>query len=76
MSTELEREAQLKEQDLAAPLPSVSRPVGELPDGAPWAILAATAVLVGGVGILLVVLIWTRAFPTLRHFDSFYMRKT
>ena len=52
MSTELEREAQLREQDLAAPLPSVSRPVGELPKGAPSAILAATAVLVGG-GLLL-----------------------
>ena len=37
---------------------------------------AIPAVLVGGVGILLVVLIWTRAFPTLRHFDSFYMKKT
>ena len=37
---------------------------------------AIPAVLVGGVGILLVVLIWTRAFPTLRHFDSFYMKKS
>jgi MFS family permease len=37
---------------------------------------AIPAVLVGGVGILLVVLIWTRAFPALRHFDSFYMKKT
>jgi MFS family permease len=37
---------------------------------------AIPAVLVGGVGTLLVVLIWTRAFPTLRHFDSFYMKKT
>ena len=52
MSTELEREARLKEQDLAAPLPSVAKPVGELPKGAPWAILGATAVLVGG-GLLL-----------------------
>jgi MFS family permease len=37
---------------------------------------AIPAVLVGGVGILLVVLIWTRAFPALRHVDSFYARKT
>ena len=50
MSTELERE--VREQDLAAPLPSIARPVGELPKGAPWAILGATAVLVGG-GLLL-----------------------
>ena len=52
MSTELEPEAQVREQDLAAPLPSIARPVGELPKGAPWAILGATAVLVGG-GLLL-----------------------
>jgi len=37
---------------------------------------AIPAVLVGGVGIFLVVLIWTRAFPALRHVDSFYARKT
>jgi MFS family permease len=36
---------------------------------------AIPAVLVGGVGILLVVLIWTRAFPALRHVDSFYAKK-
>ena len=52
MSTELEREAQQRERDLAAPLPSVTTPVGELPKGAPWAILGATVVLVGG-GLLL-----------------------
>jgi MFS family permease len=33
------------------------------------------AVLVGGVGILVVVLIWMRAFPALRHVDSFYAPK-
>jgi MFS family permease len=32
------------------------------------------AVLVGGVGILLVVLIWTRAFPALAHVDGFYAK--
>jgi len=37
---------------------------------------AIPAVLVGGVGIFLVVLIWTRAFPALRHVDSFYAKKT
>ena len=36
---------------------------------------AIPAVLVGGIGILLVVLIWTRAFPALRHVDSFYANK-
>jgi MFS family permease len=36
---------------------------------------AIPAVLVGGVGILAVVLIWTRAFPALRHVDSFYAKK-
>ncbi len=34
------------------------------------------AVLFGGVGILLVVLIWTRAFPALAHVDGFYGRKS
>jgi len=34
------------------------------------------AVLVGGVGILLVVLIWMRAFPALSRVDSFYTKKT
>ena len=33
------------------------------------------AVLVGGVGILAVVLIWARAFPALRHVDTFYAKK-
>ena len=36
---------------------------------------AIPAVLVGGVGILLVVLIWTRAFPSLARVDSFYKEK-
>jgi MFS family permease len=36
---------------------------------------AIPAVLVGGVGILLVVLIWMRAFPALRHADSFYAKR-
>jgi len=36
---------------------------------------AIPAVLVGGVGILLVVLIWMRAFPALTRVDSFYSRK-
>jgi len=36
---------------------------------------AIPAVLVGGVGILLVVLIWTRAFPALRHVESFHTKK-
>ena len=53
MSTELERETQQREQDLAAPLPSVARRTGELPAAAPWVILAATAALVGGGMLLL-----------------------
>jgi MFS family permease len=36
---------------------------------------AIPAVLVGGVGILLVVLIWMRAFPALKHVDGFYAKK-
>ena len=36
---------------------------------------AIPAVLVGGVGTLLVVLIWTRVFPALRHVDGFYAKK-
>jgi MFS family permease len=36
---------------------------------------AIPAVLVGGVGILLVVLIWMRVFPSLKHVDSFYAKK-
>jgi MFS family permease len=37
---------------------------------------AIPAVLVGGVGILLVVLIWMRAFPALVHVSSFYKQQT
>jgi MFS family permease len=37
---------------------------------------AIPAVLVGGVGILLVVLIWMRAFPALVHVSSFYKQET
>jgi len=37
---------------------------------------AIPAVLVGGIGTLLVVLIWTRAFPALRHADSFHAKKS
>ncbi len=37
---------------------------------------AIPAVLVGGVGILLVVAIWMRAFPVLRHVEGFYAQKT
>ena len=37
---------------------------------------AIPAVLVGGVGILAVVLVWTRVFPALRHVDSFYAKKS
>jgi MFS family permease len=36
---------------------------------------AIPAVLVGGVGILLVVGLWMRAFPALRHVDGFYGAK-
>jgi len=36
---------------------------------------AIPAVLVGGVGILLVVLIWMRAFPALVHVSSFYKKQ-
>jgi hypothetical protein len=36
---------------------------------------AIPAVLVGGVGTLLVVLIWVRAFPALRHVESFHTKK-
>jgi len=36
---------------------------------------AVPAVLVGGVGIVLVVLIWIRAFPALSRVDSFYTTK-
>jgi MFS family permease len=37
---------------------------------------AIPAVLVGGVGILLVVLVWMRAFPALAHVDSFHAKKS
>jgi MFS family permease len=37
---------------------------------------AIPAVLVGGVGTLLVVLVWMRAFPVLRHVDGFAAKKT
>jgi MFS family permease len=36
---------------------------------------AIPAVLVGGVGILLVVMIWMRAFPALKHVEGFYAKK-
>jgi hypothetical protein len=36
---------------------------------------AIPAVLVGGGGTLLVVLIWARAFPALRHVESFHTKK-
>jgi MFS family permease len=36
---------------------------------------AIPAVLAGGAGILLVVLIWLRAFPSIARVDSFYSRK-
>ena len=37
---------------------------------------AVPAVLVGGIGIMLVVLIWMRAFPALSRVDSFYTKKS
>jgi MFS family permease len=37
---------------------------------------AVPAVLVGGVGIVLVVVIWMRAFPALSRVDSFYTKKS
>jgi MFS family permease len=37
---------------------------------------AVPAVLLGGAGILLVVLIWMRAFPALARVDSFHTNKT
>ncbi len=37
---------------------------------------AIPAVLVGGVGILLVVAAWMRAFPTLNRVESFYPSKS
>ena len=50
-----------------------SNQLGDFRAGAMAAWLGAIpAVLVGGVGILLVVLIWMRAFPALVHVSSFY----
>ena len=37
---------------------------------------AIPAVLVGGIGILVVVLVWMRVFPALKHVDSFYAKKS
>jgi hypothetical protein len=37
---------------------------------------AIPAVLVGGIGTMLVVLIWTRTFPALRHVDGFVAKKS
>jgi len=52
MSTGTEPTTQT-DPELTAPLPSVTRRAGELPSWSPWAILAATAVLVGGGTLLL-----------------------
>jgi MFS family permease len=53
-----------------------SNQLGDFRAGAMAAWLGAIpAVLVGGVGILLVVLIWMRAFPALVHVSSFYKQK-
>jgi len=35
---------------------------------------AIPAVLVGGIGTLLVVLVWTRAFPALAQVDGFHTK--
>jgi phosphate transport system permease protein len=53
MSTGTERTTQQADDDLVAPLPSAAKPTGELPNWAPWAVLAASAVLVGGGTLLL-----------------------
>jgi phosphate transport system permease protein len=53
MSTGTEHPTQQTDEDLVAPLPSAAKPAGELPNWGPWAILAATAVLVGGGTLLL-----------------------
>ena len=53
MSTGIEPTTQQTDPELAAPLPAVDTPAGELPSWSPWAILAATAVLVGGGALLL-----------------------
>jgi MFS family permease len=53
-----------------------SNQLGDFRAGAMAAWLGAIpAVLVGGVGILLVVLIWMRAFPALVHVSSFYKKQ-
>ena len=53
MSTGTERTTQQTDPELGAPLPSVAKPAGELPGWSPWAILAGTAVVVGGATVLL-----------------------
>jgi phosphate transport system permease protein len=53
MSTGTERTTEQIDEELVAPLPSVARPAGQLPSWAPWAILAASAVLFGGATLLL-----------------------
>jgi MFS family permease len=54
-----------------------SNQLGDFRAGVMAAALGAIpAVLVGGVGTLLVVLIWTRVFPALRQVDGFYAKKT
>jgi MFS family permease len=53
-----------------------SNQLGDFRAGAMAAWLGAVpAVLVGGIGTLLVVLIWMRAFPALSRVDSFYTVK-
>ncbi len=53
-----------------------SNQLGDFRAGAMAAWLGAIpAVLVGGVGILLCVLIWMRAFPALVHVSSFYKKQ-
>ena len=52
-----------------------SNQLGDFRAGAMAAWLGSIpAVLVGGVGILLVVLVWTRAFPALARADGFHAR--
>jgi MFS family permease len=53
-----------------------SNQLGDFRAGVMAAVLGAVpAVLVGGVGTLLVALIWARAFPALRHVDGFHASK-
>ncbi|SRR5712691_5803110 len=53
-----------------------SNQLGDFRAGVMAAALGAIpAVLVGGIGTLLVVLIWTRVFPALRQVDGFYAKK-